>query len=54
MLEVIRSVVIELARRQGQDLAIRLGRNDLEAYAKSVEPWTRNDALQLRILDSLS
>jgi predicted ArsR family transcriptional regulator len=52
VLEVIRSVVIEIARRQGQDLATRLGRNDLEAYAKSVEPWTRNNALQLRILDS--
>src|ERR1700721_12169 len=27
------------------------GSNDLHAYATSVEPWTRNDALQLRILD---
>jgi hypothetical protein len=51
VLEVIRNVVTGLARRQGQELAIRLGRNDLQAYGESVEPWTRNDALQLRILD---
>jgi L-2-amino-thiazoline-4-carboxylic acid hydrolase-like protein len=52
VLEVIRNVVIEIARRQGQELAVRLGTNDLQTYAKSVEPWTRNDALQLRILNS--
>jgi predicted ArsR family transcriptional regulator len=51
VLEVVRSVVTEIARRQGRELATRLGRNDLQAYGESVEPWRRNDALQLRILD---
>jgi L-2-amino-thiazoline-4-carboxylic acid hydrolase len=51
VLEVIRNVVTEIARRQGRELATRLGRNDLQAYGKSVEPWSRNDALQLHILD---
>ncbi len=51
VLEVVRNVVTGIARRQGQELAARLGKNDLQAYATSVEPWSRNDALQLRILD---
>jgi hypothetical protein len=44
-------VVTEIARSQGRELADCLGRNDLQAYAGSVEPWSRNDALQLHILD---
>ena len=48
---MVRNVVTGIARRQGRELATRLGRNDLKAYGKSVEPWTRNDVLQLRILD---
>src|ERR1700679_4255360 len=51
VLEVIRNVVTGIARRQGRELATLLGSNDLETYGKSVEPWTRNDALQLHILD---
>jgi hypothetical protein len=51
VLQVIQDVVTGIARRQGRELATRLGRNDLQTYAGSVEPWSRNDALQLRILD---
>jgi hypothetical protein len=51
VLEVVRSVITEIARRQGRELAATLGRNDLKSYAESVEPWSRNGALQLRILD---
>lgn len=51
VLEVVRDVITGIARRQGRDLATRLGSNDLQAYGTSVEPWSRNDALQLRILD---
>lgn len=51
VLAVIRNVITEIARRQGRELATSLGRNDLLAYGGSVEPWSRNDALQLRILD---
>ena len=51
VLEVVRDVVTGIARRQGRELATRLGSNDLKAYGTSVEPWSRNDALQLHILD---
>jgi len=51
VLEVVRNVVTGIARRQGRELATRLGSNDLQTYRKSVEPWSRNDALHLHILD---
>jgi hypothetical protein len=51
VLDVVRDVVTGIARRQGRELAARLGTNDLQTYASSVEPWSRNDALHLRILD---
>ena len=51
VLEVVRNVVAGIARRQGRELASRLGSNDLRAFAKAIEPWGRDDALQLQILD---
>jgi hypothetical protein len=51
VLEVVRNVVTGIARRQGRELATRLGSNDLQTFGRSVEPWSRNDALQLHILD---
>jgi hypothetical protein len=51
VLEVVRNVVTGIARRQGRELAMSLGRNDLQTYARSVEPWSRGGALQLRILE---
>jgi hypothetical protein len=51
VLEVVREVVIGIARRQGRELADRLGRNDLEAYAMAVEPWSRSGALEIQILN---
>jgi hypothetical protein len=51
VLEVVRNVVTGIARRQGRELASSLGRNDLQAFGTSLEPWSRTDALQLRVLD---
>ncbi len=51
VLAVVRDVVIEIARRQGRELASSLGKNDLQFFAGSLEAWSRDGALQLRILD---
>jgi predicted ArsR family transcriptional regulator len=51
VLEITRRTIADIARRQGRELAEQLGRNDLEAYSESLEPWTRNGALELRILN---
>jgi hypothetical protein len=51
VLAVVRNVVIEIARRQGRELASSLGSNDLQVFGGSLEAWSRDGALQLRILD---
>jgi L-2-amino-thiazoline-4-carboxylic acid hydrolase len=51
VLAVVRNVVIEIARRQGRELATSLGSNDLQVFGGSLEAWSRDGALQLRILD---
>ena len=38
VLEVVPNVVTGIARRQGRELATRLGRNDLQAYADPSSP----------------
>jgi GNAT superfamily N-acetyltransferase len=50
VVEVLRDTVIALARRQGRELAATMGGNDLVAFERSLEAWTRDDALQLRVL----
>lgn len=49
--EITRRTIVEIARQQGRELAEQLGNNNLEAYGKSVEPWSRDGALELRILN---
>jgi hypothetical protein len=51
VLEITRRTIAAIARRQGRELAEQLGSNDLDAYSESLEPWTRNGALELRILN---
>ena len=52
--EVARSVIAEIARDQGRQLAQRLGNNDLAAFSKAKEPWTRNGALQVETIEETS
>ena len=51
VLEVVRMLLRGLhVGRAGNSPRVWVA-NDLQAYGTSVEPWSRNDALQLRILD---
>jgi len=51
VIEITRTTITEIARHQGRELAEQMGTNDLESYGKSIEPWSRSGALQLRILN---
>jgi len=51
VIEIARRTITEIARQQGRELAEQMGTNDLESYGKSIEPWSRSGALQLRILN---
>ena len=51
VIEITRRTMTEIARQQGKELAYQMGTNDLESYGKSIEPWSRSGALELRILN---
>lgn len=50
VLEVIRGVIAEIARRQGRELADQLGGDNLTHFAQGKEPWTRGGALEVETL----
>jgi hypothetical protein len=51
VIEITRRTITEIARQQGRELAEQMGTNDLGSYGKSIEPWSRSGALELRILN---
>ena len=50
-MEIIGPVIQALAREGGVQLAQLLGGNTLEHFAKGLSLWTREDALQLEIVE---
>lgn len=50
-LEVLRGVIVDLARQGGTELARSLGESSLEAFATTLGRWSENDALELEVLE---
>lgn len=50
-LAVVRTVISELAHQGGADLARALGEHTLGAFAKGLERWRENDALEIEVLE---
>lgn len=50
VLEIVRGVIVEIAQRQGRELAEHLGGNSLKHFAAGKEPWTRGGALDIETL----
>ncbi len=44
--EIVRRVIVDIARKQGRALAERVGGDDLESFASSKGPWRRGGALE--------
>ena len=51
VLEITRQAIVEIAHRQGGELAEQLGSTSLDTYGEAVEPWSRGGALELRIIN---
>ncbi|MEP7118766.1 MAG: L-2-amino-thiazoline-4-carboxylic acid hydrolase [Acidobacteriota bacterium] len=49
---IVRDVIANLARAQGQAMADRLGDRSLDSFAQTLGPWTKDDALRLRVIDT--
>ena len=51
VLEVARDTIVDIARRQGTQLADNLGGGTLEHLAAALESWQAGDAMQMDILE---
>lgn len=50
-LDVLRGVIVDLARKGGAELARTLGDSSLEAFATTLGRWCENDALEIHVLE---
>jgi hypothetical protein len=50
-LEVVAGVIRELARESGAELARLLGEQTLDAFARSLDRWRENGALEIDVLE---
>ena len=51
VLEVVRDTIVQLAQRQGAELAELLGGNSAADLADSLQFWIRDDALEIEVLE---
>ncbi len=51
VLDVVRRVVIDIARQQGKALAETTGGSDLPHFAASLENWKKGGALEMEMLE---
>jgi hypothetical protein len=51
VLEIARQAIIEIAQKQGAQLAVSLEQNDLPGFAQALEAWKVGNALQLEVLE---
>jgi GNAT superfamily N-acetyltransferase len=49
VLDVLRGVIVTLAREQGRELASLVGDRSIDAFVRSLEWWTRDDALAITV-----
>jgi L-2-amino-thiazoline-4-carboxylic acid hydrolase len=50
-LEVVRSLIRDLARSAGRELALAVGEQTLEAFAQGLDRWQENGALEIDLLE---
>jgi predicted ArsR family transcriptional regulator len=51
VLQVARDVVVDVAHRQGQALAERMGNNTLDEFARALDDWKKGDAYRMDVLE---
>ena len=49
VLKIVSETIIDIARKQGQELAEAMGGNDAASFARSLEAWTRGGALEIEV-----
>ena len=49
---IVREVIAKVARDQGRAIADARGDSSLESFAQTLGPWTKDDALRLRVIET--
>lgn len=49
VIAIVREVIVSIAREQGRAMATARGDDSLSAFAATLEPWTRDDALRMEM-----
>ncbi len=52
VIEIVRETIIRLARKQGGEMAERMGGCGPTHFADTLQYWTRDDALELDVLET--
>ncbi len=48
---IARKAIAKIAREQGREMAQRIGSNDLRDFSANKEPWLRNGALEIDVIE---
>jgi hypothetical protein len=51
VLDVMRKTIVNIAREQGRELSTLMGGKTLKHFAASMDFWTKDDALQMDVLE---
>ena len=51
VIAIVRDTIIETAREQGRALAAAAPDASLESFAGTLEPWTRDDAMRIEVVE---
>jgi hypothetical protein len=51
VLNTVRDTVIQIAANQGVELAVQMGGNSLKHFADSLQYWTRDNALEIEVVE---
>lgn len=51
IIEIVRDVVLEIARQQGRAMADATGEPSLTAFAATLGPWQKDDAMTLEVIE---
>lgn len=51
VLSVVQTTIAKIAREQGADLSNLMGNNSLQHFSKTLQYWTRDDALEIEVVE---
>lgn len=50
VIEIVKQTIVDIAHRQGAELAAAMGGDDVKTFADSLENWKKDDAMQIDVL----